>query len=146
MNESYMFFIDHKGNPFFSQNIDVAKWEVAAIAAESAISIALEQGISMFSFSDTPSTFDSTNYRDNFFYRTLYDLKYSIIDPWNSELIWGDSSPVNSWWRIQSGVLMKTPTASSVEAAWQWISPSLRMAELFYSKNGISINNVRMTQ
>ena len=35
---------------------------------------------------------------------------------------------------------MKNPTASSVEAAWQWISPSLRMAELFYSKNGIPID------
>lgn len=139
-SEYYSDFIDHKGNPFFNQNIDVAKWEVAALAAESAISIALEQGISMFSFSETPSTFDSTNYRDNLFYRTLYDLKYSIIDPWNSELIWGDSSPVNSWWRIQSGALMKNPTASSVEAAWQWLSPTLRIAELFYTKNGLPID------
>ena len=80
---------------------------------ESAISIALEQEFQCLVF-NTPSTFDSTNYRDNFLQNGM--TKYSISDPWNSELIWGDSSPVNSWWRIQSGVLMKNPTASSVEA------------------------------
>ena len=29
--------------------------------------------------------------------------------------------------------------ASSVEAAWQWIAPTLRIAELFYSENGLPI-------
>ena len=56
------------------------------------------------------------------------------------ELIWGDSHPVNSWWQLQSGALMKDPTASSVEAAWQWISPTLRMAELYYTRNGLPID------
>jgi hypothetical protein len=35
---------------------------------------------------------------------------------------------------------MKNPTASSVEAAWQWLSPTLRIAELFYTKNGLPID------
>jgi hypothetical protein len=36
---------------------------------------------------------------------------------------------------------MKNPTASSGEAAWQWIAPTMRMAELFYTKNGLPIEN-----
>ena len=36
---------------------------------------------------------------------------------------------------------MKNPSASAVEAAWQWIAPTLRMAELYYTKNGLPIEN-----
>ena len=32
---------------------------------------------------------------------------------------------------------MKDPTASSVEAAWQWVAPTMRMAELYYTENGL---------
>ena len=35
---------------------------------------------------------------------------------------------------------MKNPTASSVEAAWQWISPTLRIAEMYYTRNGLPID------
>ena len=73
----------------------------------------------------------------------MYDLRYAITEPWNSELVWGNSMPVggsNSWWQIQAGVLMKSPTSSSVEAAWQWIAPTMRMAELYYTRNGLPIN------
>ena len=88
---------------------------------------------------ESPRVYDTNNFQDSF-YRTLYDLKFSIVEKWNSELIWGDSHPVNSWWQLQSGALMKDPTASSVEAAWQWISPTLRMAELYYTRNGLPIS------
>ena len=138
-SELYSDFLNHQGNPFFNQNVDATKWEVAASIADVAIKAALSQGASIYNFTETPNPYDVNNFNDDF-YQTLYDLKYSITDKWNSELIWGDSSPVDSWWRIQSGVLMKNPTASSVEAAWQWISPTLRMAELFYTKNGLPID------
>ena len=36
--------------------------------------------------------------------------------------------------------MMKNPNSSSVEAAWQWIAPTLRSAELFYTKNGLPID------
>ena len=138
-SELYSDFLDHQGNPFFNQNVDASKWEVAASVADEAIKAALSQGASIYNFTETPNPYDVNNFEDDF-YQTLYDLKYSITDKWNSELIWGDSSPVNSWWRIQSGALMKNPSASSVEAAWQWLSPTLRIAELFYTKNGLPID------
>ena len=36
--------------------------------------------------------------------------------------------------------MMKNPNASSVEAAWQWIAPTLRVAEMFYTENGLPID------
>ena len=72
----------------------------------------------------------------------MYDLKYSIVDKWNSELIWGNSNPVrdNDWWQLQAACMMKDPNATSVEAAWQWIAPTLRVAEMFYTENGLPID------
>ena len=82
------------------------------------------------------------NMRKKNLFKHLYDLKYSIVDKWNSELIWGNSNPVrdNDWWQMQAACMMKNPNASSVEAAWQWIAPTLRIAELFYSENGLPID------
>ena len=36
--------------------------------------------------------------------------------------------------------LDEKPNSFSVEAAWQWISPTLRMAELYYTRNGLPID------
>jgi hypothetical protein len=135
----YIDFVNHDGTPFFNPNYDVTKWELAANVSREALDFTTGQGVSMYNFTDNPPTFDESNINSEF-YQTLYDLKFSITDKWNSELLWGDSNPVNSWWRIQAGALVKDPTASSVEASWQWISPTLRMAELFYSRNGLPID------
>ena len=138
-SEFYSDFVNHEGTPFFNQNVEVSKWEMAATIAKEAIDIAVAQGAAIYQFTSSPPKYDETNY-DNPFYKTFYDLKFSVLEKWNPELLWGDSSPVNDWWRLQSGVLMKDPTASSVQAAWQWIAPTMRMAELFYTKNGLPID------
>ena len=138
-NEFYSNFSDHEGNPFFNLVEDITKWERAATISLQAIEHAVEQGLAIYNYSESPRVYDTNNFQ-NSFYRTLYDVKFSIVEKWNSELIWGDSHPVNSWWQLQSGVLMKDPTASAVEAAWQWISPTLRMAEMYYTRNGLPID------
>lgn len=139
-SEFYSGFTNNDGENLFNLNYDVQKWQLAVDATEEAIMVATGQGVSIYQYTGDIPTFDETNYI-NPFIKTQYDYRYVVTDPWNSELIWGNSSPVNSWWRLQSGSLMKNPTASSGEAAWQWIAPTMRMAELFYTKNGLPIEN-----
>jgi hypothetical protein len=138
-SEFYSDFVNHKGTPFFNQNVEVSKWEMAATIAKEAIDIAVAQGAEMYKYTGSVPGHDTSNFQYETI-RTLYDIKYSLVDKWNQELIWGDSSPVNDWWRLQSGALMKDPSASSVQAAWQWISPTMRMAELYYTNNGLPID------
>ena len=138
-SEFYSDFLDNEGNPFFNQSFEITKWELAANITREAIDFATGQGVSIYKYSGTPNPYDLNNIQFEF-YKTLYDLKYSITDKWNSELLWGDSHPVYSWWKLQAGALMKNPSASSVEAAWQWVSPTLRMAEMYYSRNGLPID------
>ena len=139
-SEFYSGFTNNDGENLFNLNYDTQKWQLAVDATEEAILAATGQGVLMYQYTGDIPTFDETNYI-NPFIKTQYDYRYVVTDPWNSELIWGNSSPVNSWWRLQSGALMKNPTASSGEAAWQWIAPTMRMAELFYTKNGLPIEN-----
>ena len=138
-SEFYSDFLNHEGIHFFNQNNEISKWEMAVTITKEAIDAAIANGAAIYQFSSSPPKYDENNY-ENIFYKTFYDIKFSILEKWNDELLWGDSSPVNDWWRLQSGVLMKDPTASSVQAAWQWIAPTMRMAELFYTKNGLPID------
>ena len=134
-------FVNADGVHFFNQNEETSKWELAANAAKEALDVAITNGATMYYFTDTAPSFDTNNFQFKLI-RDQYNNRFSITDPWNSELIWGNSSPVTNgqWWQIQSPALMKDPSSSSVEASWQWLSPSLRIAETYYTKNGLPID------
>ena len=140
-SEMHSGFINEDGEHYFNQTYDQTKWDLAKEASLDAINAALENGVGLYEFSSTPPNYED-EYEESEFLRTLYDLKYTIVDKWNSELIWGNSNPVrdNDWWQMQAACMMKNPSASSVEAAWQWIAPTLRIAELFYTDNGLPID------
>ena len=140
-SEMYSGFVNEDGVHYFNQSYDQTKWDRAREASLDAINTALENGVGLHEFTSTPPNFED-EYEESEFIRSLYDLKYSIVDKWNSELIWGNSNPVrdNDWWQMQAACMMKNPNASSVEAAWQWIAPTLRVAELFYTENGLPID------
>jgi len=140
-SEMYSGFVNEDGEHYFNQTYDQTKWDLAKEASFDAINAALENGVGLYEFSSTPPNYED-EYEESDFLRTLYDLKYTIVDKWNSELIWGNSNPVrdNDWWQMQAACMMKNPSASSVEAAWQWIAPTLRIAELFYTENGLPID------
>ena len=102
---------------FNNENYDINKWELAMNASLDAINTAIEQGSALYEFTDTPPTFDTENYEYEIVQKQ-YDVRYSIVDRWNNELLWGHSNPVGTnWWQLQAGSLMKSPTSSSVEAA-----------------------------
>ena len=139
-SEFYAGFTNNDGENLFNLSYEPEKWQLAADAAAEAILAATGQGIAMYEYTGDIPTFDSFNYI-NPFIKSQYNARYTVTDPWNSELIWGNSSPVDSWWRIQAGSLMKNPSASSGEAAWQWVAPTMRMAELYYTNNGLPIQD-----
>jgi hypothetical protein len=137
----YGSFVNANGEHFFNQNNDDSKWGLAAEAAKEALDAAISQGVTMYYYTETAPLFDTNNFQFKLV-RDQYNNRFAITDPWNSELIWGNSSPVTNgqYWQIQSPAMMKDPTSSSVEASWQWLSPSLRMVETYYTKNGLPIN------
>jgi hypothetical protein len=138
-NSDYENFVDAKGNKLFNTTTDPKKWEKAMDSSKEALDLAIASGSSLYTFTDSAPEFDAEDMQATEV-KSLYNYRYMIAERWNSELIWGASNPVNSWWQFQASLLMKNPGSSSVEAAWQWVSPTLRMAELYYTKNGLPIS------
>jgi hypothetical protein len=137
--EYYSTFTDHDGEHLFNLNYDAEKWKLAADAALEAINLAESVGLSLYEFSDDLTNFDTTLIEQEEI-QALYNYRYMFTDKWNSELVWGHSTPINGeWWSLQAATLLKNQASSSNEAAWKWVSPSLRMVELYYTKNGLPI-------
>lgn len=139
--EFYETFVDKEGNKLFNTVYDAEKWKKAADAAKEAIDLALAYGIDMYEYTGTPQLYDTLNYKQDEV-KALYNYRYMFTEKWNPELIWGNSNPVRdgNWWGIQSPALMKDPDESNTEGAWQWAAASLRMVELYYTKNGLPID------
>ncbi len=134
----YETFVNKNGNKLFNTTYDITKWEKAAVAAKEAIDAALKNGVEMYQYTDAPMEYDSVLYNQAEI-KYLYNYRYMFTDSWNKEIIWGSSnSIIGQWWGIQSPILMKKPGKPSGDA-WQWAAPTLRMVELYYTKNGLPI-------
>lgn len=136
----YDTFKDKDGVRLFNSTFDKEKWKKALDAAEVAIQSATANGLKMYEYNNNVPSFDSVDYRQPEV-KALYNYRYMFTDPWNSELIWGSSDPVNNgdWWSLQAASMMINPEASSQAAAWQWVSPTIQAAEAYYTKNGLPI-------
>ncbi len=140
-SEFYETFKDDEGNKFFNTSYDAEKWKLAADATKEALDLALANGLDLYVYNDIVPTFDTANFQNDEV-KALYNYRYMFTDKWNRELIWGNSSPVNDgeWWSMQAAAMMINPDASSSYAAWQWVSPTLEIAESYYTKNGLPID------
>ena len=139
--EYYAGFKGKDGKVLFNTSYDANKWKLAMEAADTAIQVALANSVKLYTYNGTYNSYDDTYvHYDSINAKYFYNYRYILVDKWNSELIWGNSQPETEWWQIQASAMIKSTSASSNEAAWQWLSPSYRMAELYYTKNGLPID------
>ncbi|MEP3836221.1 MAG: RagB/SusD family nutrient uptake outer membrane protein [Algibacter sp.] len=139
--EFYGSFLDENGNPYFNLEADPEKWKLALDATEEAIAQALSQGKKLYIFEDQVKDFDVADWDESGIIKPVYNNKFSIVEEWNSELIWGLSN-IND--RSGSGFQVATNMRSPLDPAntrnaWQWLGASYRMTEMFYTKNGVPL-------
>ncbi|MDD4969309.1 MAG: RagB/SusD family nutrient uptake outer membrane protein [Paludibacter sp.] len=137
----YETFVDKDGVKLFNTIYDKEKWKSALDAAEAALKIATSNGVKMYEFKGVVPAFDTLDILQPEV-KALYNYRYMFTEAWNSELIWGNSAPVNNgdWWSLQAASMMINPDASAQAAAWQWVSPTIQVAEAYYTKNGLPID------
>ena len=120
---------NNDGTPLFNPNFDKTKWQKAADAAKAAIEEARLDGFSLYNF--PPSSFKLTP-------KTITELsiRQAVCDRWNSEKIWGNSGSLANG--LQSLCLPRlTSTVASNTNLRAMFSATMKMAELFYTKNGV---------
>jgi hypothetical protein len=133
-NSDYNGFVDKNGNQLISTTFDASKWSRAAEACKAAIDLAHEAGYYLYEFEDAPTDWSDTTV-------TKLSIRGSITERWNNEVIWGSStSPVTTlqnWAQGRIATGLSGTTWFSVKSYW---SPPLRIAEMFYSENGVPID------
>ncbi len=140
-------FNDSDGQPFFPLQYDKEKWKIAMDAIQEAIDICNANGIRLYKFDREPLLYDRADYLANTDkMKTLYDLRLMIVDPWNSEVVWGYSN-INYYGQgeLAHSSNIRLPqgygdgVVNTPEYSWQWMAATYQMAERFYSKNGLPI-------
>lgn len=134
-NAEYSNFKNKDGKQLFNQSYSEEKWKMAVSACDSAIQLATQNGHRLYEFikTDLPGASDST-------YRKL-TVRGAVSEPWNDEILWGDAtssytSNFQSWCQPKVNPLITAESRESTQSFW---SPTLEIAELFYSDKGVPI-------
>ncbi len=126
-NPMYSNLKNNDGTSLFPNSYDPKKWERTKTATLEAINNAESAGYSLY----TNHGYGENAYPDDPVIRTL---RYNIIEPANSEILWADTRNEGSY-----GIQNKSrPYVSG--GSWNGVGPTLAMLDRFYSENGLPIN------
>jgi hypothetical protein len=132
-NTDYAGLKDNKGRQLFNQTYDAHKWELAVTACKEAIEFCQVNGYALSVHRE------NTGYKLNDTTRIQIDIRTAVTERNNSsEVIWANTNSRAG--DIQRYSMANINTFTSTSNAKSIIAPTLKMAELFYSNNGVPIN------
>ena len=123
-NPEYANLKNNDGASLLPMSYDQNKWVVARDAALEAIEEAKSAGHSLY----INNGYGENGYPDDETQRTL---RYNIIEPNNSEILWADTRNEGTY-GLQNKSRPYAPGGS-----WNGVGPTLTMLDRFYTKNGL---------
>ena len=120
--------------PLFNPVYDASKWTRAAEAAKDAIASAESAGIAFFPFRKT----EYGQFKMSDETAQVLGINLGFNERWSSEHIW--ANPNYQAWNIQRDAMPLLTTDAVVGTARQHLSAPIKIAEMFYTKNGVPIN------
>ncbi|CDN31485.1 SusD family outer membrane protein [Mucinivorans hirudinis] len=134
-NTYYADFKDKDGKALINQVFDKSKWQKAMNETKIAIQMAEAGGAKLYEYTKETglSAFD----------KAVKTARYTMVDPWNQELIWGYSG----WKEVKGdGGSYQThviPKGFAPRGVYPFggIGPTLTAVRMFYSKNGLPIES-----
>lgn len=134
-NPDYAGFKDKDGTALFPASYDAQKWQKAADACKAAILASEEQGLHLYTFI-VPANISKLS--DSL--KQLLTIQNAVTEKWdvNPELIWA----LNPTFGYQSCCIprMTSKSVANVTSASSNFAVPESVAELFYTRNGVPIN------
>lgn len=133
-NTDYANFTNKDGTKLFNSTYDPKKWESAVNACKEAIDMCHSTNHKLY-------TYDLDQNSAGVSPETYYKMstRNSLTAKWNPEIIW--SNQQTSTENIQRWAVAKLDASSAgASTTGNGLAPTLKMAELFYTKNGLPIN------
>ncbi len=136
-NSDYANFVDNRGVHLFNSVYQEEKWERAAQACIEAINMIHDNGNQLHYFNPTVNTYNLGPEL-----KTQMDLRAAITQKWNPEIIWGFNNSMVEWIQRYAQPFVdpsSNMSNGSSRPKGQW-APPLKIAEMFYTKNGLPID------
>ncbi|UPZ38013.1 RagB/SusD family nutrient uptake outer membrane protein [Sphingobacterium sp. PCS056] len=133
-NADFQSVSNKDGEPLFNPVYDASKWTRAAEAAKDAIASAESAGIAFFPFRKT----EYGQFKMSDETAQVLGINLGFNERWSSEHIW--ANPNYQAWNIQRDAMPLLTTDAVVGTARQHLSAPIKIAEMFYTKNGVPIN------
>ena len=132
-NTDYINFKGVDGEQLFNPEYDAEKWGKAVTACKEAIEVCHEAGNKLFEFSPSFGTdLQESTIRQ-------MSIRNSITERWNSEIIWANTNSSSAAMQRYATPFID-PSKTSNLGVRSMLAPPLRIAEMFYTKNGVPID------
>jgi hypothetical protein len=136
-NPDYNSFKNKDGELLFNSTYSAEKWQVAADACKAAIDACESQNIHLYKFpAQTVKLSDTT--------MTQMSIRNAMSEKWNDELIWGltvNNIGFSSFFQSMCAGQYDFNNADAAKSANRpLLGPTIKMAKMFYTKNGVPIN------
>jgi len=128
-NTDYADFKNPDGTQLISQTFDKEKWKKAMDENKKAIEMAESAGNKLY-------VYDKTVVTDPF-KQAVLNTRWQMVEPWNSELIWGYSNFKEEAQAQYSFQTLAIPRGWRPNPPVGGVGATLDAVELFYSKNGL---------
>ena len=146
-NSDFAAFKNKDGVNYFNQTENKEYWTKALNAVDAAIKAAEAKGKTLYQYTDIYPYADEEDVKKSGVMKYAYSNRYSIVDPWNKELVWGASNYGQTSQNDRSGggaLYVASQIRSKADAAatycYQWLSVTLNCCKTFYTKNGVPVD------
>jgi hypothetical protein len=137
-NQDYANFTNSDGTLLFNPTFEIEKWEKARDAAREAIDAAESNGHRLYYYSQSGRQYDVSEE-----IRVQMNIRNSVTESWNDEVIWGNSNSMTNNLQRQSTPRGLDPARRANAGARGNAAVPLKVAEVFYTENGVPINEDR---
>jgi hypothetical protein len=131
-NSDYAAFKDQDGINLFNTSYDANKWKLASEAAKAAIDAATSAGFKLYEFPVSAFKLSDTTKRQ-------MSIRNAFTERWNSEHVWANPNSLAAE-GLQRNAMARINTNIGVGTARQQLSVPIKIAEQFYTVNGVPIN------
>ncbi|AOM78769.1 RagB/SusD family nutrient uptake outer membrane protein [Pedobacter steynii] len=131
-NGDYGNLKNKEGKPLFNATYDPKKWTRAMEACKKAIDAASFSNVKLYQFVPAAGEVSEA-------LKTEMNIRNAVCEKWNNELIWGYTGKNGpTYWLQLFACPQFDPNNVNRELKGK-LAPTLKMAELFYTKNGVPI-------
>lgn len=141
-NNDQATLVDKRGVKLFKTDKSAeevkARWDAAVVACRDAIDLCKEANMELYKH--------QSRVRLNDTIRQELDLRNAITEKWNSEIIWANthtSLDANRNLQMVSSPNLQWNQYPDMPHLYSHIQPPLKVAEMFYTNNGLPIENDR---